>query len=174
MWILKRYLNLNNVTLVFCWRHTNKEWSKLLIFTSYLDKYPLAAVICILTGNKWKLSSLEQRVTYMKTNMHFLSHFLSVLLIMRTISTSLKENRKTHKLLFLFQSCVPDIVSKNIAEPDRPHLAIWHKRIECWTTKTTSTHSEYVILTAFPPQQWLHQRASMLRYMYIACLVDFM
>ena len=28
-----------------------------------------------------------------------------------------------------------------------------------------------VILTAFPLQQWLHERASVLRYMYIACLV---
>jgi hypothetical protein len=26
-------------------------------------------------------------------------------------------------------------------------------------------------LTAFPQQQWLHERASMLRYAYIACLV---
>jgi hypothetical protein len=33
------------------------------------------------------------------------------------------------------------------------------------------THSEYVILTVFPLQQWLHERASMLRYTYIACFV---
>jgi len=31
----------------------------------------------------------------------------------------------------------------------------------------------YVILTAFPPQQWLHERFSVLRRMYIACLVTF-
>jgi hypothetical protein len=37
--------------------------------------------------------------------------------------------------------------------------------------KAINTHSEYVILTAFPLQQWLHKRASMLRYTYIACLV---
>jgi hypothetical protein len=36
---------------------------------------------------------------------------------------------------------------------------------------TTNTHSEYVILIAFPRQQWLCERAPMLRYMYIACLV---
>ena len=35
----------------------------------------------------------------------------------------------------------------------------------------TNTHSEYVILIAFPLQQWLHERASLLRYMYIVCLV---
>ena len=37
--------------------------------------------------------------------------------------------------------------------------------------KTTDTHSEYVILIAFPVQQWLHERASLLRYTYFACVV---
>ena len=38
----------------------------------------------------------------------------------------------------------------------------------CWITKATNTHSEYVILIGFPLQQWLHERASMLRYTYSA------
>jgi hypothetical protein len=37
----------------------------------------------------------------------------------------------------------------------------------------THTHTGYVILIAFPPQQWLHERPSMLRYTYIAGLVYF-
>jgi len=37
--------------------------------------------------------------------------------------------------------------------------------------KATNTHSAYVILIAFPLQQWLRERASILRYTYIACLV---
>ena len=37
-------------------------------------------------------------------------------------------------------------------------------------TKSTDTHSDYVILTAFP-QQWLVERASVLRFTYLACLV---
>jgi hypothetical protein len=44
-------------------------------------------------------------------------------------------------------------------------------RLACWITKATDTHSEYVIFIAFPRQQWLHERASILRYTYIACLV---
>jgi hypothetical protein len=45
-------------------------------------------------------------------------------------------------------------------------------RVACWIAKTTDPHSEYVILSiAFPQQQWLHERTSMLRYTYIACLV---
>jgi hypothetical protein len=45
--------------------------------------------------------------------------------------------------------------------------------IACWMTKSTDTYSEYVIFIAFPLQQWLHERASMLRLTYrpITCLV---
>jgi len=38
-------------------------------------------------------------------------------------------------------------------------------------TKATNTYLEYVIIIAFPLQQWLHERASMLRYTYISCPV---
>jgi hypothetical protein len=41
-------------------------------------------------------------------------------------------------------------------------MTIWRMRIACWIPQTTDTHSEYVILIAFPLQQWLHERASML------------
>jgi hypothetical protein len=40
-----------------------------------------------------------------------------------------------------------------------------------WISKATATHSEYVILIAFPLQQCLRKSASILRYTYIACLV---
>ena len=36
---------------------------------------------------------------------------------------------------------------------------------------TTNTHLAYVILNAFPLQQWLHELASLLRYNYIVCIV---
>jgi hypothetical protein len=42
-------------------------------------------------------------------------------------------------------------------------------RFACWITKATDTHSEYVILIAFPRQQWLRDRASMLSS-YVHCL----
>ena len=32
-------------------------------------------------------------------------------------------------------------------------------------------HSEHVIITSFPLRQWLSERASILRYMLIACIV---
>jgi hypothetical protein len=42
-------------------------------------------------------------------------------------------------------------------------------RIACRITKATDTHSEYVILIAFPRQQWLHEHASIL-CLYVRCL----
>ena len=46
-----------------------------------------------------------------------------------------------------------------------------HMRIVCWISKATNTQSEYVMLVAFPLQKLLHERPSLLRYMYIACIV---
>ena len=51
---------------------------------------------------------------------------------------------------------------ENIVQPGRPQMTTWRKRIACWITKATDTHSEYVTLTAFPLQQKLHERVSML------------
>jgi len=64
-----------------------------------------------------------------------------------------------------------EIMWKNIVEPGRAQITIWRMRIAYWIPKTTDTHSEYVILIAFPLQQWLHERAQLLRYTYIVCLV---
>jgi hypothetical protein len=48
-------------------------------------------------------------------------------------------------------------------------MTIWSVRIACWIPKATNTHSGCVLLIAFPLQQWLHERVSMLRYTYSAC-----
>ena len=50
-------------------------------------------------------------------------------------------------------------------------MAIWRMRIAYWIPKATNIHSEYVTLIAFPLQQLLQERASLLRYTYIACRV---
>ena len=43
-------------------------------------------------------------------------------------------------------------------------MTVWHMRIACWMPKTKNTRSEYLILIAFPRQQWLHERSLLLRY----------
>ena len=60
---------------------------------------------------------------------------------------------------------------KNIVERGRRQMTIWRMRIAYWIPKATNTQSEYVIFIAFPRQRWLCERASMLRYTYVACLV---
>jgi len=62
-------------------------------------------------------------------------------------------------------------LGKCAAGPGRPQMKIWRMRIACWRPKVTDAHAEYVKLIAFPLQQWLHERASMLRCTYIACVV---
>ena len=42
-------------------------------------------------------------------------------------------------------------------------MTVWRMCIERYIPKATDTHSEYVILIAFPLQQWLHERALILR-----------
>jgi hypothetical protein len=42
--------------------------------------------------------------------------------------------------------------------------------LACWVTTATDTHSECVML-AVPWQQWWTERAAILRFTYVACLV---
>jgi hypothetical protein len=53
----------------------------------------------------------------------------------------------------------------------KDHNITRRMRIACWITKAAVTDSEYVIITAFPRQQWLGERASVSShmYMYMAC-----
>jgi hypothetical protein len=39
--------------------------------------------------------------------------------------------------------------------------------IECWIPKAMNTNSDYVLLAAFPQQQGLRERISVLRYSYV-------
>jgi hypothetical protein len=66
----------------------------------------------------------------------------------------------------------PQMMWKNIVEWDGPQMTIWRMRIAYWIREATNTHSEYVIPIALPLQQWLYERAFVLRYKYIACLVN--
>ena len=60
---------------------------------------------------------------------------------------------------------------KSILEPGRSPMTTWRMRIACWIPKATLTHLEYVLVIALPQQHWLYERASVLRYTYIDCLV---
>ena len=59
---------------------------------------------------------------------------------------------------------------KNVIERGKPQI-MWRMRIACWIPKATIAHTSCVILVAFPLQQWLQKRPSMLCCTYMACLV---
>jgi len=69
---------------------------------------------------------------------------------------------------FFFESrAIYEIMWENMVEPDRPQMTIWHVRFVCWISRATDAHSEYVTVIAFPRQQRLRQRASVL---HVLCL----
>jgi len=51
-------------------------------------------------------------------------------------------------------------------------MTVLRMRFECWIPEATNTHSDYVILIAFPFQQWSQERAPILR-LYAHCLSCF-
>ena len=84
------------------------------------------------------------------------------------------EKIKTHascSKLCSENRAVNEIMWENIVEPDRPQITIRRMRIARCIPKATNTHSQYVLLTAFPLQLWLYERTSMLQRTYIARFV---
>jgi len=97
---------------------------------------------------------------------------------MRNVShRSSRENQITQivfsKAFFFKKKTLYEIKWKSVVQTERPQITIWRMRTSCWVPKATNTHSAYVIFIAFPLQQSLHELTSVLRYMYIACLVSF-
>jgi len=75
-----------------------------------------------------------------------------------------KHTFRVQSLFIFFENrAVYETMWKNTVEPNRPHVTIGRMRIAYWVSKSanthththTHTHSEYVILIAFPLQQWL-------------------
>jgi len=73
-------------------------------------------------------------------------------------------------ITFIFENRAVYEMWKNIVEPDTPQT----HALTCWITKDARahTHTKYAILIAFPRQQWLPERVSMLRYTYTARLAN--
>jgi len=51
------------------------------------------------------------------------------------------------------------------------HMAIQRMSNACCVPEATNTHSGCIMLIALPLQQWLDERTSLLRDVYIVCLV---
>ena len=100
----------------------------------------------------------------------------SILCRMRNVSDkSCRENQNTlfvFSIFFCFENrVVYEIMWKNIVERGKAQMIIWRLSISHCVPNATDTLSKYVVVLAFLLSKWLHERASILRYTYIACLV---
>jgi len=103
----------------------------------------------------------------------YLAHyFLEWEMFQRKGVEKIKKINKFNKFIFRKSCLLWDKVEKKKVDSGRRQMAIWRIRILYWILKATNTHSKYVIIIAFPPQQWLHERAWMLRYTCRACLLS--
>jgi hypothetical protein len=119
----------------------------------------------------------EQQVIYMKTSIHLWPNLTQFLLEWEMFQTKVVEKSKMHisYSITLFQKLCSlyDNVEKYCwAWQATDYNIIWCMHIAYWIPKATNTHSQYVILIAFPMQQWLHECTSMLCNLYttILCL----
>ena len=94
----------------------------------------------------------------------------SVFLGCKIFHTEVVEKIKTHVVcsvrFFFGYLTAYEIICKSILLPDGSQMTIWHCACALLAgyLKATNTHLDYVILIAFSQRQWLHERASMLRY----------
>jgi hypothetical protein len=112
--------------------------------------------------------------TLHKDQCTFWSYFAQFTIEWELLQAKVVEKIKKYIMFILFFSrniTIYELMWKNVVELDVPQMTIWHMHIACWICKASNTHSEYVILIAFPVHYWLHKRASELCYAYIACLV---
>ena len=126
----------------------------------------------------------------MKTFSHLWEYLADFFLQWELCQAKAAEKMKTRILRSL--NSFPKIMlfvrmSKNVVEPEKLQMII-RRRIKCWISNATRaqthfcarapTHTrarahtqQYIILIAFPQQQWLRERDSMLRYTCITWLV---
>jgi hypothetical protein len=73
---------------------------------------------------------------------------------------------------FFFENlAVCEIMWKNFVQRGRPQMKIWLMLIACWIPTAANIHSGCVILIAVPLQQWLNERASVLRHSIFTVLL---
>ena len=114
----------------------------------------------------------------MKTNVHLWQYLAELSSELEMFLTkNCRENQNTH---FMFKNFLPKTVpfiwqcGKSGSARQVTDDTIRRMSVPCCIIKAADIHSQYVIFIAFPLQQWLHERASMLRHTYTVCLVVIM
>jgi hypothetical protein len=116
----------------------------------------------------WSFSRIgqEKRVFSVRTSWHIWSYLAQFFLEWEMFQTIFLAEIKPHILhwiTFFWKFSVYEIMWKNIVLWGRPQMTRRSMCVPCWITKAANTLSEYVIIKAFPLQEWQQCRASMLR-----------
>ena len=77
----------------------------------------------------------------------------------------------SNDFFFAENRAVCEITRENVVETDRPQMTMQYGACFLQEVMNTHKHSEHLILTLFPRQQLLRERASMLLSTYTAYLV---
>jgi hypothetical protein len=136
----------------------------------------------------------------MKTFRHFWRYLAKLFLEWEMFKTKVVEKIKTHILYSTTFFRKSHRLWDNVEECSGDRRAIndvttWRIRVSCWISKAICTYEQahahapgypmhartrkhahtdqYIIIIAFPQQQWFRERTSMLRYTYIVCIVSF-
>jgi hypothetical protein len=136
-----------------------------LIFEYFFKKYQ---------GNSsFFKTGQENQVLHMKTTRHFWSYLSQFFLEWEMFRTEFIEEIRTHilcSITFFKKSCRFWDNVVNAVVQGRPQMTIWCMRIACWMSK--ATHMLTICNTyCFSTAKWVQECASVLRHMYIACLL---
>ena len=99
--------------------------------------------------------------------------FRAVLRMRNVLEKSFREDQNWHFIFVNFfcrKSCHLWANVEKYCRAVLPQMTIRRMSIACRIPKAMDTQSEYVILIAFPLHQWLHERASALRYAFCLTL----
>jgi len=111
---------------------------------------------------------------YIKTYVHLGLHLGELLLGLEMFQTTFIEKTKTRFMFNNFFQTMPFVTcGQHCRDGEVANDSVMrHIRFACWVTKATETNSEYIISIAFPHQQRLRERASILRYTYVGFHAD--
>ena len=106
----------------------------------------------------------------MKTNIHFRSYLGQFSLEWKMFQTKVIEKFETHIVYSVTFFRKTRRLWDNMEKYCRAWQATDDNMAHAHVPKATDTPTEYAVVIVFPPQQWMHERASM--FTYIAPLVN--
>jgi hypothetical protein len=144
---LDAFSELLKVTVIFIMsvhlEQLSSHWADLIRFDSVVffenlfKKYSFIKVV------------QEWWVLYMKTNIHFWSYLTYFFVERKMFQKKVLEKIETHilcSIAYFWKLCLYETMWKNIVEPGRHQMTVWHMHFACWIRKATNTYWDYVIL----------------------------